>query len=1799
MSLDLLTETRDNRENLSALKIYPQIQWGIRQREAKQLSKEQLFKQRLQPLMQLCLQEYRYFASDPKEKRREQVFSQHRNSVFYYLNELVEHLEGTESIAMEVAIFTLKFYFLRDVSDPNTFYEILCKQGLLSDVKSVQRAVIQRKELNFIFSGAREDWVQDFYIRSLSDKEEMKLSAASINKEAEKKQDKERSDIIIDPEKFFRKQLSQLEISTLAKQLKEAVDFDVQCAYYYQFIEESKTNESKAIAAANAITLLNAAGENFANKDFQGVRIPGANLSGALLPQVKFTGADLRQVCLQNSWAVGADFREAKMEGVTFNEEIGFDMHKDSPISWDVSPDGKTLAVVAWGEKNRIIKLFDTTTRRLQFWFGEEAFINGVTIAWDKKGNRLAVGYCDGPIVIWEASSGKLLQELKGHQQSVHCLSWHPHSEFIASASEDTTVRVWDLERGIPLWEFKEHKQEVTAVAWDPTGKQLASAGKDRHVFIIQERNGKILQSYSCESEIYSLIWEPSGQNLVVGGDTIQIFDIEKQKKLPCFEGSGYHDYKQFYKQLVWIASRNLLVACTNNSVQVWNPVERQLQSQITNWRDMGSMAYWPGEEKVIVGGQYSDHHYLDVVQCRSVSLMESSDSLAGMHGIHFIVSDPSGKRFAFVGVFNTILVIDSQTLKDFGFSGHSLGVTALAWDPQGKRLASAGDDYTIRLWDIENQKELAWLTGHTSSIRSLSWNPRGDRLVCVTYSDEVWLWDVNTQQCYAQLAKEIIEYIHQVVWDGSGTRLIGCNGHNLNKDKFWIIDVATGKLLAKFGKLLQDIFSVHPREEQITAVSGYGKQDIQVLNFKGESLGKISKAHQTEITSLQWDREGKRLVSGDHIGLVKIWQISDGKCLLTLTLPREVTCLHWLVGTEGPLLIVAYLYKLAAYTLTQDYKSAKLQWKLGKDPVFIKEANFTSATGLSSEDKNLLTQKGAMGLLPLVCQPMQLAEKQFFLGEYQHLADPDYLLGISYRRGFGVVIDEKRAAHHFQIAAQKGHVRAKSYFASYCQEGIYTLKDEKLAQHYYQEFFIAISQQIGTKPDAWSYYILALNYESGSGVEKDEKQAQIHYQLAFPLLQIQARKGSLQAQTWLGALYEYGLGGVDENTGEAVRWYNLAAAEEFAYAQTSIGNYYERQIDSFDRAIYWYQRAAEKGDEFAISRLKLLSEISSWSEVDKNEVVDDQLSLPDQSLLIPPKNSYLRSSWYRAFVEALRKIQLSSSLPSLFLKLLRDSAEAGIPQALTMVALCYEEGLGTEKDQDKAMKYYELALGKKDAYAQLYFANRYQTMAELPDNKLKSLEYYRLAAQQGEMDAQVKLGMSLIDELKPDFAEAFFWFDSAAQQGDGLAQLHTGLCYEYGLGVEADDEAAFNYYQLAEKNENFRKTFFDYQPYGKYEHAVALTILGFSYERGIGVELNNETAMACYRRAAQNDYWVAITRLNDKGEEYKFDPNNVWLKTESTSLLLWAVLGDIIFGLSPQKILPERFAYIREGMSNMLCLLAMRCWNQKRWNQTISSYWFRLSALLGNSFAQAELGLRYELGEGGLLKDIKQAVHWYQLSVEQGDARGQYYLADCYERGCGVIKDSRQALLLYKKAAVQGHEEAKKELNKIRKLIAQPLVISSLVTQALLDGRDPEKVIRQAMAINEQDDLHDPSIAIALSSVQVSKGLMTTLSSTPHVSTHESKLSISQPEKQFSTPLQNVVTDDERITDTASLTTPLLSNQQRGRININITDSSLSDSGVNLFANRSHSSQSGRVALPMESDKKPEESCCWKCIIL
>ncbi|KAG0048041.1 hypothetical protein BGZ83_006948 [Gryganskiella cystojenkinii] len=225
------------------------------------------------------------------------------------------------------------------------------------------------------------------------------------------------------------------------------------------YIDSSKGDKKWRTAAANAITILVRAGENFNGADLKGIQIPGANLRGGQFDSAQLEGADLRKSNLRNIWLRQANLSYAQMAGVQFGEWPY--LKQVTKVQCCLySPDGKAFVV---GLYNGTIIMYDTMT------WAESYTLKGHTervtsMVYSPSGHQIASSSEDHTVRLWDVQTGESGPILRDHTDGVMTVVYSPNGQQIASGSLDSTVRLWDTQTGAPGPILNGHTNRVMSI---------------------------------------------------------------------------------------------------------------------------------------------------------------------------------------------------------------------------------------------------------------------------------------------------------------------------------------------------------------------------------------------------------------------------------------------------------------------------------------------------------------------------------------------------------------------------------------------------------------------------------------------------------------------------------------------------------------------------------------------------------------------------------------------------------------------------------------------------------------------------------------------------------------------------------------------------------------------------------------------------------------------------------------------------------------------------------------------------------------------------------------------------------------------------------------------------------------------------------------------------------------------------------------------------------------------------------------------------------------------------------------
>ena len=123
--------------------------------------------------------------------------------------------------------------------------------------------------------------------------------------------------------------------------------------------------------------------------------------------------------------------------------------------------------------------------------------------------------------------------------------------------------------------------------------------------------------------------------------------------------------------------------------------------------------------------------------------------TLTGHGGVVTSVAfSPDRKTLASASGDNTIKLWNLQNQKEIAtLTGHSIALS-----PDGTTLAAASGDKTIKLWNLQTKKELATLTGHSGVVTSVALSPDGKTLAAASRDNTIKLWYLQSNLVNAML---------------------------------------------------------------------------------------------------------------------------------------------------------------------------------------------------------------------------------------------------------------------------------------------------------------------------------------------------------------------------------------------------------------------------------------------------------------------------------------------------------------------------------------------------------------------------------------------------------------------------------------------------------------------------------------------------------------------------------------------------------------------------------------------------------------------------------------------------------------------------------------------------------------------------------------------------------------------------------------------------------------------------------------------------------------------------------------
>ena len=277
-----------------------------------------------------------------------------------------------------------------------------------------------------------------------------------------------------------------------------------------------------------------------------------------------------------------------------------------------------------------------------------------------------------------------------------------------------------------------------------------------------------------------------------------------------------------------------------------------------------------------------------------------------------------------------------------------------------------------------------------------------------------------------------------------------------------------------------------------------------------------------------------------------------------------------------------------------------------------------------------------------------------------------------------------------------------------------------------------------------------------------------------------------------------------------------------------------------------------------------LMDRCDEYKDKDKYSVITLQLSNRLSSLpvnfhltLTNKHEQYIYASLYQLGIGG---IEINYNLA---FQLCQLSANQELPLAECSLGFYYDNGYGVEKNEHLATKYYLRSAQKGYSIALYNVGAQYYNGESVRMNEEEAIKWIKLSADQGYLEGIYLLGAFYRcgQVVKKDRKEALRYLNQGVLRGSVFAKYQASLCYYFDSKEEEEEEITSNY----EIGFKYLTELYS-SPYTRADEVIYH--LGMCYEYGIGCQIDQNEAFKLYCEASTNGFPLAIYALGRCCEE-------------------------------------------------------------------------------------------------------------------------------------------------------------------------------------------------------------------------------------------------------------------------------------------------------------------------------------------
>jgi WD40 repeat protein/uncharacterized caspase-like protein len=560
-------------------------------------------------------------------------------------------------------------------------------------------------------------------------------------------------------------------------------------------------------------------------------------------------------------------------------------------FSAQFSPDGKKIVTAS---PDNTAKIWDAVTGNIL------ADLRGhtgplQTAQFSPDGKKIVTASRDHTAKIWDAVTGKLLIDLQGHKDMVYSAQFSPDGKKIVTASYDHTAKIWDAGTGELLANLIGHRETVLSAMFSPDGIKIVTASLDSSAKIWDAVTGNVLTTLKNRASLFSAQFSPDGKKIVTASadSVVKTWDAGTGKLFADLKGHGNAIASAGFSP----DGNKIVTASLDLTTKIWDAISGKLLINIQEHPGDAKFLDDMEDDEVLsaFAGFSPDGKKIVSVSVDSTAKVWDAMTgklLIGLRGhtdvIRFAQFSPDGTKIVTASDDGTAIIWDAISGNILAhLKGHSFVFTA-AWfspvgpgDPNGgKKILTTAEDSTAKIWDAMTGKLLANLKGHHNTINSAQFSPDGKKIVTASDDSTIKIWDAMTGKFLTNIKKHGLSF-NSAQFSPDGKKILAADDEEDAAVIIW--DAMTGKLLTNLKETGGSINSIQFSPDGKKILAAFYNGGAKIWDAATGKLLKNLKGHTAGLASAQFSRDGKKIVTASLDSTARIWDVVTGKLLVIL----------------------------------------------------------------------------------------------------------------------------------------------------------------------------------------------------------------------------------------------------------------------------------------------------------------------------------------------------------------------------------------------------------------------------------------------------------------------------------------------------------------------------------------------------------------------------------------------------------------------------------------------------------------------------------------------------------------------------------------------------------------------------------------------------------------------------------------------------------------------------------------------------------------------------------------------------